>query len=108
MGRDLVKHFGIKPEVASELFGDLLMDHLGGHEAVELAVRYHEDRVPMRQLASEHQISIGGTCTTINRVRVKLRRLGLLPQTWERGKSEVERDKHEAKHGSGSSPVGGE
>lgn len=83
MGLCIVTHLGVTPERASALFGQLLTEHLGGQEAVEVVVRYHEDGVSIRTLAQEHSLTPYAVHTMVHAMRRKLRALGLMPQHWE-------------------------
>lgn len=83
MGLCIVEHLGVTPERASALFAQVLTEYLGGQEAVEVAVRYHEDTVGMRTLAQEHDMTLRMVHTLIHTVRRKLRAIGLMPAGWE-------------------------
>lgn len=65
------------------MFGRVLTEYLGGQEAIEVAVRYHEDTIGMRTLAQEHDMTLRAVHTLIHTVRRKLRAIDMMPETWE-------------------------
>jgi len=83
MGRCIVQYLGVTPEQTRQLFSTLLTEYLGGSECVEVAVRYHDERVGMRTLATEHGMSLRNVHTVVHRTRRKLRAVGLMPEAWE-------------------------
>lgn len=71
-------------------FDRVLVEYLGGEEAIEMLVNCHEDKWAIRDISEVHGVPSTTVFRTIVKARMRLRTVGLFPSHWEPKKSPVE------------------
>lgn len=79
--------FTILPPTQDQLI-EIMREICGGADVVEMLAAYHEgearDRKTYREIAASHHSSVEVVHRLMARARVRLRRCGLMPESWER------------------------
>ena len=73
-----------QPQERDEALTRVLTEYLGGDDTVRLLTEHHVDGWSERELAERSGASRQAVHKRIVMARVRLRRVGLMPQQWER------------------------
>ena len=79
----LVALIDMTAEQTERALARALVEIVGGADVVDMLVGYYDQQVPVSILAQKHCMTPRGIRQAMARAKIKLRRVGAMPERWE-------------------------